>query len=300
MDTKGYALNQDNQLMRCLAGSRLYGTYRPDSDWDWRGVVYTPTNVLLGLTKFEQYEQHGDQDITIWTLARFFELAQDNNPNILDILCAPPETWVYHKEAWIQVWRQRSIFLSENVRYRFSGYAVSQLKRLQGHHKWLIDPPSAAPVLEEYSGHIEKSEKGGQKLHFADESDKAAWERASGQWQQYQTWLRERNPARAELERKFGYDTKHGAHLVRLMLQAETLLMTGDYNPVLEGPTKSMVLGVLSGFWKYEELIEWAEKMDAYIKDLPTCLPKNPNRERIEEVLVFMQKSRIFLEGWGG
>src|ERR1039458_5020213 len=34
---------------------------------------------------------------------------------------------------------------------------------------------------------------------------------------QYNGWKAQRNPKRAELEAKFGYDTKHAMHLVRLM-----------------------------------------------------------------------------------
>ena len=36
-------------------------------------------------------------------------------------------------------------------------------------------------------------------------------------WDCYQTWKTDRNPARAELERQHGYDTKHAMHLIRLM-----------------------------------------------------------------------------------
>jgi uncharacterized protein len=36
-------------------------------------------------------------------------------------------------------------------------------------------------------------------------------------WDAYQAWKTQRNPQRAELERRFGYDTKHAMHLLRLM-----------------------------------------------------------------------------------
>jgi uncharacterized protein len=293
MNTELYATTDANLLMKCLAGSRLYGTNRPDSDYDLRGVCWTPKQVLLGLTKFEQYERHGDEDITVWTLARFFGLAQDNNPNILDILCAPPSSWLVYSPAWKLVYGARSLFLSENVRYRFSGYAISQLKRLEGHHRWLVNPPKREPILEEYSGYLETNPKGGQKLQFADEDDRTEYSLAAREWQQYQTWLAERNPARAELERKFGYDTKHGAHLVRLMRQAKNLLETGDYNPVLSGATKEIVLAVLNGCWKYESLMVWAEAMDLVVKEMPTVLPKNPDRNAIESLLVELQEKHL-------
>ena len=44
----------------------------------------------------------------------------------------------------------------------------------------------------------------------------------------YQTWLTERNAARADLERKHGYDTKHAMHLVRLMRMGLEILASGE------------------------------------------------------------------------
>jgi len=51
---------------------------------------------------------------------------------------------------------------------------------------------------------------------------------AAKNWQAYQTWQTERNEARAELERRHGYDTKHAMHLVRLMRMGLEVLHTGE------------------------------------------------------------------------
>lgn len=47
-------------------------------------------------------------------------------------------------------------------------------------------------------------------------------------WDAYHTWKTHRNPARAELERQHGYDTKHAMHLIRLMRMGLEVLETGD------------------------------------------------------------------------
>ena len=39
----------NHTIHQILGGSHLYGTNRPDSDSDVRGVCLMPTNVLLGL-----------------------------------------------------------------------------------------------------------------------------------------------------------------------------------------------------------------------------------------------------------
>lgn len=47
-------------------------------------------------------------------------------------------------------------------------------------------------------------------------------------WDAYAAWARGRNPVRAALERRHGYDTKHAMHLVRLMLTGIELLEQGE------------------------------------------------------------------------
>lgn len=51
---------------------------------------------------------------------------------------------------------------------------------------------------------------------------------AMKQWDAYRAWATGRNPARAELERAHGYDTKHAMHLIRLMRMGIEALEQGD------------------------------------------------------------------------
>lgn len=55
-----------------------------------------------------------------------------------------------------------------------------------------------------------------------------AYRGAMKQWEAYRAWSAERNPQRAELERRHGYDTKHAMHLVRLMRTGLELLESGE------------------------------------------------------------------------
>ena len=45
----------------------------------------------------------------------------------------------------------------------------------------------------------------------------AAYRQARRDWENYQSWKKNRNPARARLEAQFGYDTKHAQHLIRML-----------------------------------------------------------------------------------
>ena len=57
-----------------------------------------------------------------------------------------------------------------------------------------------------------------------------AYNRAVQMWEQYNKWKDTRNEKRAALEAKYGYDTKHGMHLIRLMRQCKEILETGTLN----------------------------------------------------------------------
>ena len=277
---------KEHLLHKIVAGSHLYGTARPDSDIDIRGVCSMPAECIYGLTRFDQYQSQDGEDIVIYALTKFFRLALDANPNILDILCAPPDRWLIETSEWREVYDNRHLFLSQKLRYTFSGYAISQLKRIKGHRRWLTNPPSHKPILEDFRGKVENGKHGEQSLVFPSQHFEQQYKAALKNWKDYQRWLIKRNPARAELERKYGYDTKHASHLVRLMLQVQNILSNGDYNPILSSADKHIVLLVLRGGMKYGDLVDWAEEADEHVKTMQTDLPHSPDRVAAEALLM--------------
>ena len=50
---------------------------------------------------------------------------------------------------------------------------------------------------------------------------------AMQEWEQYESWKKNRNPDRAAMEAKFGYDAKHASHLIRLLRMATEILEHG-------------------------------------------------------------------------
>lgn len=105
-------------------------------------------------------------------------------------------------------------------------------------------------------------------------------------WKSYQKWLKSRNPDRAKLEAKFGYDTKHASHLIRLGLMCEELLTTGTL--VVKRPDADYLLRVRAGEYSYEYIMDYSDTLDVRLKELAESspLPKRPDLKKINALCV--------------
>lgn len=105
-------------------------------------------------------------------------------------------------------------------------------------------------------------------------------------WEKYHIWKRARNQARAELEVKFGYDTKHGGHLIRLMRMCKEILE--GKGVIVKRPDAKEILEIRNGAWSYEKLIFEAKKLETECDDLykTSSLPFKPDVDKIDELCV--------------
>lgn len=101
-------------------------------------------------------------------------------------------------------------------------------------------------------------------------------------------WRTKRNENRSILEDKFGYDTKHLSHCLRLLIGGQNILRTGDYNPRLTGDNLVLVRNILAGKYSYTEVVEMAEKAEKELEPLyETCtLPHSSDKVRANELLL--------------
>lgn len=111
------------------------------------------------------------------------------------------------------------------------------------------------------------------------------YQTAKKEWDNYQTWLKERNPARAELEKKYLFDCKHATHLIRLLRMSEEIISTGKV--LVKRPDAEELLAIRNGSMTYEQVCEYAEtqqlKIEGLMKDSP--LPKEPDKEKIQQLV---------------
>lgn len=78
-------------------------------------------------------------------------------------------------------------------------------------------------------------------------------------------WKKHRNEKRSELEEQHGYDTKHAAHLVRLLRMGTEILEEGEVR--VWRPDAQDLLDIRAGKWKYDDIVEYAEQLDVNIRE---------------------------------
>jgi len=331
----------DRTILYVLHGSRAYGTHTPESDYDYKGVAVAPRQYRDGYAfRFEQ-QCIKEPDATIFDIRKFFKLAADCNPSIIEVLWSDPTDVIHCTAAGQLLLDHKHEFLSRKAVYTFSGYAISQLKRIRSHKKWLLDPPTHQPTRIEFGlplipempknqrdaaeAAIRKRVDGweldlrdmaasdrvdvlakireslvemsiandakfaaGARLIGYDENfinfleHERAYKRAVTNWRQYNEWKAKRNVKRAKLEADFGYDTKHGMHLVRLMRMCEEILCDGVV--IVKRPDADTLNAIRGGSWSYERLLDYAEAQEKRLFELvkTSPLPKRPNHKKLD------------------
>jgi uncharacterized protein len=143
-----------NVQYETIMGSTAYGVSSDSSDLDiygWaiprkedvfphlRGEIVGFGNHAKG---FEQYQEHHVEDrdalagrgrmydFTIFGIVKFFALAMENNPNIIDSLFTPGTCVLHSTNVGNLVRENRKLFLHKGAWPKFKGYAYSQLHKI--------------------------------------------------------------------------------------------------------------------------------------------------------------------------
>ncbi len=125
-----------------------------------------------------------------------------------------------------------------------------------------------------------------------------AYDAAARHWRQYREWAEKRNPARAALEAAHGYDTKHAAHLVRLLRMGSEILRTGDVH-VWRGAggagDADELLAIRAGAWSYDELVAWADAQAVVLEAAAAVspLPAAADRDALHALCMELVEDRL-------
>jgi hypothetical protein len=117
-------------IYRCQVGSKAFGLASDDSDDDLRGIYLPPARLHWSLRRLpEQLEfADGQQDEVYWELEKFLRLALKANPNVLETLWTP--LVLLADETAQELRGIRQAFLSKHVYKTYSGYVLSQFRRM--------------------------------------------------------------------------------------------------------------------------------------------------------------------------
>lgn len=294
---------RENTIYYARHGSHAYGTNIATSDEDFRGVAVAPKSHVIGFAHtFEQQETKGPVDSVIFDLRKFMSLAAECNPNIIEVLFVDDSDVLECTKAGQLLRDNRHLFLSKKARFTFSGYAVSQLKRIRTHRSYLLSPPDHKPTREEFGlstrHKITADMMGAMDKLVAEDTGEVdpnvielvqkekQYKSAMATWNSHEKWKRERNEARADTEAKYGYDTKHGMHLVRLLRMCREIL--SGQGVQVRRPDAQELLAIRRGAWSYDQLISWAEKEDQEMQGLydASPLPTTVDIERLNQLCI--------------
>lgn len=235
------------------AGSHSYGTQTDESDFDVKGFVIPPLEILLPFRcggriegfdnqspPFEQFQHHHvidkdaasgkgrEYDIVLTSITKFFKLAMDGNPNIVDVLYSPQHCVLVQTDIGKRVVDRRNIFLSKKMYHTFKGYSYSQI------HKMQIKKPQ------------------GERKKSFDE---------------------------------FGYNVKYALHLVRLLDEIEEILETGT---LTLGRNREQLKSIRRGEWSQEKILTHFNQKERYLEDLygKSELRPVPDENAIKQLLI--------------
>ena len=135
-----------NELAVMYAGSIAYGTNLPTSDVDKRGIyVGTPTQIRTPFFPANEFSMPNEEDGKLFELNKFMALCVACNPNVVELLWTDEADIISQHPAYSIIRDQREALLNKNIANTTCGYAMSQLKRIKGHNKWINNPQPTDP-----------------------------------------------------------------------------------------------------------------------------------------------------------
>jgi uncharacterized protein len=138
-----------NLCYETVMGSVSYGVSSDASDIDVYGICLPPKEQVFPhlageifgfgkqIQRFEQWQEHHvgalDKvwDFQIFGIVKFFQLAMENNPNVIDALFTPRRCVLSSTAVGEYIREHRRDFLHKGAWHKFKGYAYSQLNKIR-------------------------------------------------------------------------------------------------------------------------------------------------------------------------
>lgn len=292
-------------LVLALMGSHSHGTYlapeEPDAvdDVDLMGFVVPPLEYHIGLPRWEHWRfQHEELDVVLYSLDKAIRLLLKSNPNIVGLLWLREEHYIHRHPAFGQLLERRAIFSSQVAAEAFAGYAQDQLKRMEAFD---------VERMAEYES-LTAAVKAGGPLREVLEADAAKLRHIAANWGlSLETLTRFRKlhhshfsgymgEKRKAMVRKYEYDVKNAAHLIRLLRMGREFRETGALQ-VFRTTDAEELIRIKRGGWTLAEVKAEAEREFARVEAarLASHLPAVPDATAANELLMSLHRKLLHL-----
>lgn len=302
----------DRIMLLGLGGSYAYGTNNEVSDIDFRGVTLQLPSDLLGLTKFEQFEDDGT-DTVIYGFNKLVKLLLECNPNTCEMLGLDEDQYLIKSELGQELIDNSRLFLSKRAIKSFGGYADAQLRRLQNaiardtlpqsdKEKHILK--SVRNALDDFNLRYAGKEKGNIRLYIDKaenpELDTEIFVDADYEhfplrdytdlWGAMRTVVRDYDRIGKRNKKKDNnHLNKHAMHLIRLFMMVIDILEKGEIRTHRKDDLPTLIAIRKGGYMLpdgtfspefYELLEEYERRLDEAAAK--TVLPDNPDMEKVE------------------
>ena len=266
----------DNTAYMTVMGSNAYGVSSDSSDLDIYGFCLPLKELVFPhlagqidgfgeqINKFEVWQEHHvkapdktvEYDFSIYSIIKYFQLCMKNNPNMIDSLFVPRRCIIHSTSVGEMVREARKSFLHKGAWHTFKGYAYAQMSKIRQKVK-----------KEEF----EKDYMSQLEFEFMNEDV---------------TYIEAKPLSQRRLDvLKHGYDVKFAYHVVRLMNEAEQILVEGDLD--LERNNEQLKT-IRKGEWTLDDIEAYFVSKE---KNLETAyancqLPHKPDEKTIKNLLL--------------
>jgi len=316
-----------NRILEIKTGSHLYGTNVETSDEDYAGIFMPSEEYVFGLKNVAEVDlgvvdkgADGKNtaeaiDRKLYEFRKFINLAMANNPNIIEMLFVEEKNIIFCNDVGRKLLEHNHLFPSKQAAQKFIGYAKSQRHKMIIRRDHFNELRAGHSLLEKLDDKIVMAEVVKESMNKVRITDNVA--------DSYTTLFKKRGSHilcgdinfepgiyvkkarkmlkeridkvtnRKELVLKYGFDTKFGAHLIRLLTEGITLLETGRITFPL--PNKDELLSIRNGDLTIEEIIEYSESLENRINLAieKTSLPATPPYAKIEAFVIEQMRSSL-------
>lgn len=323
---------KDRIILDTIVGSHLYGTTTPESDIDYVGIFMPTEEYVYGFQRVEEVEcsikskdntgrnTNEAVDKKFYEYRKFMKLLIENNPNITEIIFSNKH--IINTSYSENIFALRDRIFHKGLIKKFIAYSHSQKHKMfikAENYKELLD---AVKIIEDQVEKLNRTTLieitymlnnpiNSIMTIVLDDDFKPSYVKISdlhfnpgATIKMVFDKIKKRIDSvghRKELFTKYGYDSKFGCNVVRLLLEGRRLLKEQQLVFPFPEDERQMIMDIKLGKLKADEIIQIADNLEKEIDSLKemTKLPEKIDFDRIQKFVIDEMKrsfseSRIF------